>query len=119
MPRHIIHFAEACLAAAVDDLRDTLAEVAGSQLVSRADPKERDHWCRTPRHLYWQGRQLNTLQLQMLLHQLGIVFCDAQGRPLNKPPSKVLRTFLSLAATFNWFDPVFGAENRACDPFVR
>jgi len=102
MRQHIIRFVG--LAATVDDLRDTLAEVAGPQLVTRVDSKKRDHFGHS-RHLYWQGRQLNTLRLRTLLHQLGIQFCDAQGQPLRAPPPCVLAVFLSMAAMCNWFAP--------------
>jgi len=116
MRQHIIRFTVPGIAAAVDDLRDTLAAVAGPQLVSRADPNKRDHWYRSPRHLYWREQKLNTLRLRTLLHQLGIVFRDAQGRPM-KPPANVLSTFLSVAATYDWFAPgECGAWMRANNP---
>src|SRR5262249_60129286 len=51
MKQHIIHFAVPGIAAAVDDLRDTLAAVAGPQLVTRcANPRS----CDRRRQVHWQ-----------------------------------------------------------------
>jgi hypothetical protein len=116
MAKHIIRYAEGELAAAIDALRDTLAAVAGPELVTRyANPQKwNSYWHGNRRHMYWQGRKLNQLALAALLQQLGIVFHDATGRPLVKPPRNVLRVFLSVAADYDWFNP-----DRDCGAWMR
>jgi len=111
MVKRVINVGAADLARAVDSLRDLLVAVAGERISTQ--PK-----CN---HVLWREpdgsvSKLTCRRLVALLRELDIAFQQC-GVPMQKPPLRVLSTFLNIAPTFGWFNPgECGTWNRANNP---